>query len=87
MTKIVGSIVKIKGERVALVAVQKQVLDHSAEADRYVVHLAAAFPDMPIILMGQDPEGGKFYGRGDLVDRLSEIDINEIPWQELDVDL
>jgi hypothetical protein len=87
MTKIVGSIVKIQGERIALVAVQKQVLDHSAEADRYVMHLGTAFPDMPIILMGQDEEGGKFYGRGDLVDRLAEIDINQIPWQEIDVDL
>ena len=34
--KITGSICKVAGERVAVVAVQRSVLDHSVEADRYI---------------------------------------------------
>lgn len=86
--KIVASICKVKGERIALVAVQKSVLDHSVEADRYIQHLKQTFDDAPIVLYGQDAEGkGKFYGRGDLVDKLGEIPPDQIPWQEIEADV
>ena len=49
----------------------------------------AKVADLPFreILMGQDPEGVKFYGRGDLVEKLGEVDPTQIPWQEMDVNI
>jgi hypothetical protein len=85
--KLVGSIVKIDGERIALVLVQKQVLDYSSEADRYVEQLGSVFPGIPVVLLGQDEEGGKYYGRTDLVEKLGQVDPNTVPWQEMEVDL
>ena len=85
--KIVGSIVKVQGERIALVAVQKQVLDYSSEADRYVDQLVSVFEGLPVVLLGQDADGAKYYGRDDIVEKLAHVDPNQVPWQELDVDL
>ena len=85
--KIVGSVVKIQGERIALVAVQKDVLEFSSEADRYVDRLGQVFEGLPVILMGQDPDGAKYYGRSDLIEKLAEVDPNQVPWQEINVDL
>ena len=85
--KITGSVVKIQGERIALVAVQKDVLEFSSEADQYVDRLGQVFEGMPVILMGQDPDGAKFYGRSDIVEKLSEVDTNQIPWQEIEADI
>jgi hypothetical protein len=79
--------VKIAGERIALVAVQKDVLEFSSEADQYVDRLSQVFEGLPVVLMGQDPEGGKYYGRTDLVEKLGTVDPNQVPWQEIDVDL
>jgi len=85
--KIVSSIVKIQGERIALVAVQKDVLEFSSEADQYVERLGTVFEGLPVILFGQDGDGGKYYGDHQLVEKFAEVDPNQIPWQEIDVDL
>ncbi|MCU0726480.1 MAG: hypothetical protein MUE73_11935 [Planctomycetes bacterium] len=86
--KIVASICRVAGDRVALVAVQKSVTDHSIEADRYLEALAPAFPGCEVVLMGRDTEGATtFYGREDLNQKLSEVPLDRIPWQEMDVDL
>jgi hypothetical protein len=86
--KITGTIVKAKGDRFALVAVQASVLEFSSEADRYVEALSAAFDNLPVVLMGQTEDGKlKFYGREDLAQSLANVPLEEIPWQEIDVDL
>ncbi|MEN8151391.1 MAG: hypothetical protein ABFS86_16360 [Planctomycetota bacterium] len=85
--KIVGSIVKIQGERIALVAVQKDVLEFSSEADQYVDRLSQVFEGLPVVLMGQDPDGAKYYGRDDLVKKLGTVDPNQVPWQEIEAEL
>ena len=85
--KIVGSIVKIQGERIALVAVQKDVLEFSSEADTYIERLGTVFEGMPIVLFGQDEDGGKYYGDDNLISKFAEVDPAQIPWKEIDADL
>jgi hypothetical protein len=86
--KIVACTCRAAGKRVAIVAVQKSVLDAGSEADRYIMHLSTAFPDAEIVLYGDDGSGkGKYYGRGDLIEALGTISPNDLPWQEVEVDL
>ena len=86
--KITGCICKVAGERIAVVAVQRSVLDHQSEADRYMEHLAPVFDGLPVVLMGQGDDGKiAWYGRGDLTDKMGTVPIESIPWQEIDVDI
>ena len=86
--KITGSIVKAAGERFALVAVQRSVLDYTSEADRYVEALSTAFENLPVVLMGQAEDGKiTYYGRDDLTRSLANVPLDQIPWQEIDVNL
>jgi hypothetical protein len=85
--KVVSSIVKIDGDRIALVAVQKDVLEFSSEADQYVERLGRAFDGLPVVLFGQDEDGGKYYGDNHLVSKFAEVDPSQIPWKEIELDL
>ena len=86
--KITGSICKVGGERIAVVAVQPGVLDHSVEADRYIEHLSPAFEGLPVVLMGQgEGDAVTWYGRTDLTEKLGQVPLDEFPWQEIDVPL
>mgnify|MGYP001693025551 FL=1 len=41
------------------------------------------FPGMPIILMSLTPAGEpRYYGRKDIVEFLSGIRLNQIPWKQ-----
>ena len=84
--KIIASTCKVQGEKVAIVAVRKDVLVGS-EAERYVGHLVPAFPGAQVVLYAEDEGKARFYGRSDLVDALGQIDVAGIPWQEVDVEL
>jgi hypothetical protein len=84
--KIIASTCKVQGEKVAIVAVQKEVMAGS-EAERYVGHLAPVFPDAQVVLFAEDEGKARFYGRSDLVESLGQLDVAEIPWQEIDLDL
>ena len=85
--KIVGSIVKIQGERVALVAVQKDVLEFSSEADKYLDALAPAFEGANVILTVQEEGSVRYYGRPDLCEKLGQVPLDKIQWQEIDLDV
>jgi hypothetical protein len=83
--KIVGSVCRIKGERVALVMVDAGVLEFTSEADRYTELLSPAFDNLPVLLMAQKEGGATWYGRDDLVDAMGEIPPDQVPWQEMDL--
>lgn len=86
--KVVGSICKIGGDRVAVVMVQAEVLEFSSEADRYVDALSPAFDGLPVVLFARTDEGkAKYYGQSDYCDKLAKVPPEEIPWQQVDVDL
>jgi hypothetical protein len=86
--KITTSICRVAGERVALVAVQKSVVEHQVEADRCIEHLGPVFEGLPVLLMGVgESDSVRWYGRSDLVDKMGEIPVDRIPWEEIDVDL
>lgn len=83
--KIVGAVCRIKGERVALVAVQPDVLAYQSEADRYIQDLSPAFDGVPVLLMAEKEGGMTWYGRDDLVDAMGQIPPEQVPWQEMDL--
>ena len=86
--KISVSACKVMGEKVAIVAVQPDVLDQGSEADRYIMHLGTVFEDAEVILYAEDGTGkARFYGRGDMIEALGEVQASQLPWQEMEADL
>ena len=86
--KITGCVCKVEGEKVAVVAVQRAVLDHSVEADRYIEHLAPVFEGRTVVLMGQgEDDSVTWYGPPPLTEKLGQVALDQFPWQEMDVDL
>jgi hypothetical protein len=77
-----GAVVKEQGQTFAIVVVKSQVLDST---DRVKIQRSFSnyFPGMPIILMAQDSRGTpRYYGRTDIVNFLSNINISRIPWKK-----
>ncbi len=86
--KVVASICRVAGERVAVVAVDKSVVEYQSEADRYIDALSPAFDGLPVVLLARDEAGNAtYFGREDLCQGLSPVPPDDIPWQELDLDL
>ncbi len=86
--KLVAAVCRVAGERVALVAVQRQAIEFTSEADRYVTALTPVFEDMPIVLVARDDAGStRFYGREDLAQKLAQVPADKIPWQEIDAEV
>ena len=86
--KIVASICRVAGERVAVVAVQKQVTEYPSEADRYVEALMPAFDGIAVVLMARDEAGiVTWYGSEELCRKLSGVPVDSIPWQEMEVEV
>lgn len=77
-----GAIIREQGVTFAIVIVKRHVLNNSLEASEAIASFKPAFPDMPIILMGQDTAGRPtYYGRKDIAHFLSRLPVRAIPWK------
>lgn len=78
-----GALLKEKGVTFAIVVVKFHVLNNTVQADRISNDFYSVFGNVPIILMAQNSKGvPTFYGRKDIVNFLSHINISRIPWKK-----
>lgn len=80
--QIEGAIVKDHGIKYAIIVVNHDVVQHAGKNEEAINAYSHLFPDMPIILLGKDWQGkSTYYGRKDIVDFISTVDANRIPWR------
>ena len=84
MLKFLGSVIKEQGVTFAVVAVQPNVIDNHAEADKYVLNFQrSAFPGVPVVLLAVDSRGSqRCYGRPDIAKFMANVPLAAIPWKE-----
>lgn len=77
-----GALVREQGVTFAVVIVKPHVLNSQSESGRVAAGFQPAFPGTPIVLMAQNHRGAPTYmGRRDLVNFLSRVPVNAIPWK------
>lgn len=83
MTKIQGAVIKEQGVTFAITVVKKHILNSQTQCQQAAQSFQHLFPDMPIVLMGQDSRGTpSYWGRKDIVNFMGNIHPNRIPWKE-----
>ena len=78
-----GAVVKEQGVTFGIIVVKSCVLNNSSDRESMIRLGIRAFGQMPIILMAQDSKGTPtYYGRKDIVNFLSNIFMEQIPWRK-----
>ena len=81
--KFQGALVKEQGVTFGIVIVKPHVLNTPSEADSMRALGTRAFGPVPIVLMAQNSKGVPTYlGRRDIVNFLSKVPMQAIPWRE-----
>lgn len=81
--KFQGAVVKERGIKFAIVVVKRHIIQSSYRANRTIGTFQPVFPQLPVILMGQDSRGrATYYGRRDIVRFLAKVPMRAIPWRE-----
>ncbi|WP_088226747.1 hypothetical protein [Desulfosporosinus sp. FKB] len=80
--QITGSVVNDQGVKYAIVLVDHDVVQNISQNEEAINAYRHLFPGMPIILLGRDWQGkSTYYGQKDIVDYISQIDPQRIPWR------
>ena len=78
-----GAVIIEKGVTFALIHVDPSVTRYTLKSTQTRRALMRFFPGMPIVLMSLTPAGEpRYYGRKDIVDFLSSLRIDQIPWKK-----
>ncbi|MFT9057761.1 MAG: hypothetical protein ABF449_14370 [Ethanoligenens sp.] len=81
-----GAVVKEQGVTFGIIIVKSYVLNSDSDKNQMQMFGLRAFGNIPIILMAQNPSGTPtYYGRKDIVNFLSGILMEQIPWKEYTV--
>ncbi len=81
--KLLAAAVSVQGQQFVVVACPMTLLESSGEADMAIDDLRPYFGGVPVVLMAQREDGSvRYYGDGQLVDRLAGIPIDRMPWKE-----
>lgn len=82
IVKFQAAMIEEQGTKFAIVAVQWPVLADKASIEKIITAVSPAFPAIPIILMAINTQGVPiFYGRQDIVNFLTQIPVDRIPWK------
>ena len=77
-----GAVIIEQGVTFAVIHVAPEVTRYTIKSTQTRRALMRFFPGMPIILMSLTPDGKpEYYGRKDIVEFLSSIRLNQIPWK------
>jgi hypothetical protein len=78
-----GAVVKEQGVTFGIIVVKSYVLNNSSDRESMIRLGIRAFGQIPIVLMAQDSKGTPtYYGRKDIVNFLSNIFMEQIPWKK-----
>ncbi len=81
--KFQGAVIKEQGVTFGIIIVKPYVLQNQKERESVVLLGKKAFGAMPIVLMAQNSRGvPTYWGRTDIVNFLSKIPMECIPWRE-----
>jgi len=81
--KIKGAIIKEQNVKFAVVETTTDKLKSKSDMNNIKQNFAPLFGSIPIIFMAKNAKGVPvFLGRKDIVDFLSNNDVNKIPWRE-----
>ena len=75
-----AALIKEQGVTFAVVHVQSQLLSNNARAQQYK-DLYEEYFKVPVVLMSTDSPKIKWFGRGDIVDFISEYKFEDLPWK------
>ena len=77
-----GAVIREQGQTFAVVVVKRHVLDHASTATNAIRSFSSVFPDMLVVLMGQDIRGkATYYGPRNIVRFLSHVSPSRLPWR------
>lgn len=78
-----GALINEQGVTFGIVVVKSNVLNHPTEAETMRDFGVRVFGLVPIVLMAQNSRGiPTYYGRRDIVNFLSKVPMQAIPWCE-----
>jgi hypothetical protein len=81
-----GAVIKEQGVTFAIAVVRRSAIDDLSHRDETVAEFSAAFDGLPTVLMAQDASGRPtFYGRRDIVDFMSTVPIEAVPWSRYEL--
>lgn len=87
-TQFDGAVITEQGKTCAVVSVQPAIFQNSVNATMIIKALLPAFNGLPVVLMTLDTKGAPaYFGRGDLIDLLENINIKEASWSPIDADI
>jgi hypothetical protein len=78
-----AAVVREQGVNFAVVIVKRSVFSVPTQREEAQRQFSGVFPGMPVVLMSQDQRGTPTYwGRRDIVDFLSGVPLESIPWRK-----
>ncbi len=78
-----AALVREQGITFAVVCVRNGVVNNPNQATETIAGLAPHFGFVPVVLMEQDSRGRPtYYGRDDIVDFLTSISMDQLPWRK-----
>jgi len=81
--KIKGAIIKEQGVKFAIIETTTATLKSQTEMNTIKQKFSPLFGDIPMTFMAKNARGiPVFVGRKDIVDFLSNNDMNKIPWRK-----
>jgi len=81
--KIKGAIIKEQNVKFAVVETTTATLKSKSDMNNIQQKFAPLFGNIPVVFMARNAKGiPVFIGRKDIVDFLSNNDVNKIPWRE-----
>ncbi|SPF36864.1 conserved hypothetical protein [Candidatus Desulfosporosinus infrequens] len=87
-TQFDGAVITEQGQTCAVVSVQPAIFQNSVNATMIIKALLPAFNGIPVVLMTLDTKGvPAYFGRGDLITLLENINIKEASWNQIDAEI
>lgn len=87
-TQFEGTVITEQGKSCAVVSVQPAVFQDSFTATTIIKALLPVFKGIPVVLMTLNTQGAPaYFGRGDLIDLLENINIREASWTQIEADI
>ncbi|MDR3600491.1 MAG: hypothetical protein P4L49_08445 [Desulfosporosinus sp.] len=83
-----GAVITEQGKTCAVVSVQPAVFQNAINATMIIKALLPVFKGMPVVLMALDAKGVPgYFGRGDLIDLLENVNIKEASWSQIEAEV
>ena len=87
-TQFEGAVITEQDTTLAVVSVQPSVFHNPMNATSIIKALLPTFNGIPVVLMTLDTKGvPAYFGRGDLVVLLENVNIKEASWSQIDADI